>query len=391
MKGNQLGLIVNPVAGMGGSVGLKGTDGDLAMEARSRGAVPLAEARAVKALSQLGELRDNLTLLTCAGAMGEAAARSSGIEPTVVYWPERSATTAADSRAGAAEIVAARPDLVLFAGGDGTARDLLPAVGSTIPLLGIPAGVKMHSAVFAASARAAGEVARAFLEAGSEARNSATRGSAVLLRDAEVMDRETDSAPVAQLSPRLYGMVRTPSLSFLVPGAKSSSRLTDEAALAGAVEHVAGLVGDARVSLLGPGSTMQRLKSKCGFEGTPLGVDAVSNGRCLATDLNEAAILDLIRFDAARIVVSVVGGQGFLFGRGNQQLSPRVIEAVGTKNVVVLSSLEKLTALPGQRLLVDTGDEQLDETLAGHIHVRVGKVRTVVMPVRAAHPLSAGD
>ena len=375
MSRHRLGLIVNPVAGMGGSVGLKGTDGGLAAQARTLGAVPLAESRAVAALSQLGGLGDKLILFTCSGAMGAVAARLCGIEPTIVYRPASKATTAADSRAGALEVVARRPGLLLFAGGDGTARDLLPAVGASTPLLGVPSGVKMHSALFAATARAAGEVARNFLEAGNPA---------VLLRDTEVMDREAGEGPLQALSPRLYGMVRTPSLSFLVPGAKSASRMTDEAALAGAVEHVAGLICDGRVSLLGPGSTMQKLKTQCGFDGTPLGVDAVCNGRCLARDLSETGILDLIGSGAARIVVSVVGGQGFLFGRGNQPLSPRVIETVGTENIVVLSSLEKLTSLPGQCLLVDTGDERLDERLTGYIKVRVSDARTVVMPVRNA-------
>ena len=369
----RLGLIVNPVAGLGGSVGLKGTDGELAAEARALGAVPLAEARAATALSQLAGLRNKLSVLTCSGAMGEAAARLSGIEPTVVYRPKASATTAADSRAGAHEIVAGRPDLLLFVGGDGTARDLLPAVGTSAPLLGVPSGVKMHSAVFAATARAAGEVARNFLQA---------RNPAALLREAEVLDRDSAHGSIEQLSPRLYGMVRTPSLSFLVPGAKSSSRLTDEAALAGAVDRVVGTISDDRISLLGPGSTMQSLKQQCGFEGTTLGIDAVSNGRCLAKDLSERGILDLIGDAKARIVVSIVGGQGFLFGRGNQQFSPEVIEAVGTENIVVLSSLEKLTSLSGQCLLVDTGDERLDSLLAGYIKVRVSNARTVVMPVR---------
>ena len=202
-----------------------------------------------------------------------------------------------------------------------------------------------------------------------------------LLRDAEVMDREIVSGKADQLSPRLYGMVRTPSLAFLVPGAKSASRLTDQAALAGAVRRVADLLDDERVSLLGPGSTMQLVKRECGFEGTPLGVDAVANGGLLAMDLNEQSILGLIQDRPARIVVSVVGGQGFLFGRGNQQLSSRVIRAVGIDAIVVVSSLEKLSSLPGRCLLVDTGDERLDEALAGHIEVRVGAVRTTFMPV----------
>lgn len=385
MSGFRLGLIVNPIAGMGGTVGLKGTDGRLAAAARSLGATPLAGGRALTALSQLAIGVDKLSVLTCSGAMGADAVRQCGLDASILYRVADRATRADDSRAGAARIIEERPDLLLFVGGDGTARDLLEVVGSKIPLLGVPSGVKMHSAVFAATARAAGEVVRNFLVAGDRQ---------ALLRDAEVMDREIVTAGTGgyaeQLSPRLYGMVRTPSLSFLVPGAKSASRLTDQAALAGAVRRVADQLGDERISLLGPGSTMQLLKRRCGFEGTPLGVDAVANGRRLALDLNERRILDLIQDRPARIVVSVVGGQGFLFGRGNQQLSSRVIRAVGIDGIVVVSSLEKLSSLPGGCLLVDSGDERLDELLAGHIEVRTGALRTTFMPVGNTHGRALG-
>ena len=376
MSGYRLGLIVNPIAGMGGSVGLKGTDGGLAARARSLGAGPVAAGRAVAALSQLGETGSNLELLTCSGAMGEDAARQSGLDPSIMHCAPKDATTAQDSRAAAMRIVERHPDLVLFVGGDGTARDLQPAVGSSTPLLGVPSGVKMHSAVFAATARAAGEVARRYLAA-------ADRES--LLRDAEVMDREPGPKSAGSLSPRLYGMVRTPSLSFLVPGAKSSSRVTDQAALAGAVRRVARLLCDERISLLGPGSTMQLVKRACGFDGTPLGIDAVRSRRRVATDLGERQILDLSGDKPARIVVSIVGGQGFLLGRGNQPLSSRVIRSVGLDNIVAVSSLEKLTSLPEGCLLVDTGDSVLDEELAGYRQVLVGEMKTVLMPVRTAH------
>ena len=371
MSRYRLGLIVNPIAGMGGTVGLKGTDGGLAARARSLGAEPVSAGRAVAALSQLGEAGSNLVVLTCSGAMGEDAARQSGLDLSIVHRAVANATTAQDSRAAAMRIVERHPDLVLFVGGDGTARDLLPAVESFTPLLGVPSGVKMHSAVFAATARAAGEVARRYLRAPD--RES-------LLRDAEVMDRE----PAESQSPRLYGMVRTPSLSFLVPGAKSTSRVTDQAALRDAVRRVARLLGDERISLLGPGSTMQLVKRECGFDGTPLGIDAVRAGRRIATDLNERQILDLSDNEPARIVVSIVGGQGFLFGRGNQPLSSRVIRCVGLDNIVVVSSLEKLSLLPGGCLLVDTGDSVLDEALAGYRQVLVSAMNTVLMPVGTA-------
>ena len=373
----RLGFIINPIAGMGGSVGLKGTDGDLAVAARALGAAPVARPRAVTALSQLADLGRELEILTCSGDMGATAAEAAGIQPRIVHRIDRAATTSDDTRAAARSILAGQPGLLLFVGGDGTARDLLQAVGREIPILGVPSGVKMHSAVFAASARAAGEVARRYLLADDRE---------TLLGDAEVMDRDSSDAGEQVLSPRLYGLLRTPRLTFLVPGAKASSRVTESAALEGAVRRAGELVADQRISLIGPGSTMQALKRRLGFAGTPLGVDAVQDGRCVAQDLNEQGILELIAERPARIVVSVVGGQGFLFGRGNQQLSARVISEVGIDNIVVLSSLEKLTALTGNCLLVDTGDEALDNALAGHIPVVVSSARTVMMPVRDASP-----
>ena len=376
MSRHLLGLIVNPIAGMGGSVGLKGTDGELAARARSLGAEPTSAPRAVVALSQLKRRPAGFDVLTCSGAMGAEAARQTGLDPVIVHEAAKDATTADDTREGALRIAERRPDLVLFAGGDGTARDLLGVLGSSIPVLGVPCGVKMHSAVFAATARAAGDVAGNYLAA-------TDRES--LLRDAEVLDREPGSGADGTQAPRLYGLVRTPSLSFLVPGAKSSSRVTDQAALAGAIRRVSRLVGDGRLSLLGPGSTMQRVKRECGFEGSPLGIDALAGGRRIGADLNERQILDLLGNAPARIVVSVVGGQGFLFGRGNQPLSNRVIGRVGPGNIVVLSSLEKLTALPGRCLLVDTGEAGLDEALAGYLKVFVSEMKTVMMPVRSAH------
>ncbi len=374
----RLGLIINPIAGMGGSVGLKGTDGALAARARALGAEPVAARRAVTALAPLAELAERVEILTGAGELGENAAAEQGFRASIVH-VGGSETSAADTRATASAILERDPALLLVVGGDGTARDVLAVVGRSVPMLGVPAGVKMHSAVYAATARAAGEVARRFLLA--EDRDA-------LLTDAEIMDREIRNGEAISLSPTLFGIVRTPKLAFLVPGAKASSRVTERAALAAAVARAADLVADERISLIGPGSTMQTLKRRLGFEGTPLGVDAVRGGRFVAGDLSEQRILDLIDDLPARILVSVVGGQGFLFGRGNQQLSSRVIRAVGIDNVVVVSSLEKLTALAHGCLLVDTGEDSLDEQLAGHMPVIVSGKRQVMMPVKNASRLA---
>ena len=376
---HRLGLIVNPIAGMGGSVGLKGTDGELAAAARKLGASPVACERAQTALAQLGGFGDGLAILTCAGEMGADAAALAGLEPRVLTKAADRKTVAADTRAGAMAIVESDPDLLLFVGGDGTARDVLEVVGRRVPVLGVPSGVKMHSAVFAASARGAGEIAARFLRA---------RDRRSLLGDAEVLDRDIDGA--GEASPRLYGVVRAPRSGFLVPGAKAASPVSEQAALDAAVARAVARMDDSRISLLGPGSTMRLAKRRIGFKGTLLGVDAVRHGSRLATDLGEREILELLgEHGRGRIVVSVVGGQGFLFGRGNQQLSARVIARVGKANIDIVSSMEKLTALPSGCLLVDTGDESLDDELSGHLPVIVSRSRTAMMPVRCTSTGSA--
>ena len=365
----MIGLIVNPIAGMGGRIGLKGSDGDRAAQAASAGAVARAGTRTTTALEGLLPFADRLELLACSGAMGEDAAVSAGLSAAVLYRPEEPGRTTAGDTAEAARIIANRePDLLLFAGGDGTARDLVQAIGDAVPVLGIPAGVKMHSSVFAASPRAAGEVAYRFLLSSERAD---------MLDVAEVLDRETDSE-----APTIFGSLVTPRLNELVPGAKAASRLSDRAALAAALERTHRLIDDHRINLLGPGTTMLSLKRLLGFEGSLLGVDAVRRGEVAGVDLGEGDILDFIAGEASRIVVTVVGGQGFLFGRGNQPLSPAVIREVGIDNIVVVASQEKLAGLPGNCLLVDTGDAELDRDLSGYLPVLVSSRRSVMMPVR---------
>ena len=271
-------------------------------------------------------------------------------------------------------------NLLLFAGGDGIARDLLEVIGASVPILGIPCGVKMHSAVFATTPRAAADVVRAFFNAADPAS---------LLIAAEIMDRQADGGGEPS-SPSLYGFMRTPRIADLVAPAKTGP--ASGALLEGACRYVAWLVGnDRRLSLLGPGSTLQRVKGELGFTGTLLGVDAVAGGRLVGTDLNESAILKLIDGQQARIVVGIVGGQGFLFGRGNQQLSARVIRKVGLDNIVVIAALDKLVALSGGSLLVDTGDDALDNDLAGYRPVITAARQRTFMRVHSVACGSGGS
>jgi predicted polyphosphate/ATP-dependent NAD kinase len=357
----RLGLIVNPVAGLGGRVGLKGTDGrEIVRRALELGAQPVAPVRADRALSRLERHRDGITIVAGARAMGGDAAREHGFETEVVDVAEE--TSADDTRAAAAEMERRRVDLILYAGGDGTTRDIVDAVGTRVPILGIPTGVKMHSGVFATSPEAAGDLAASQFE----------------LREAEVMDIDEEALRDGRVSAQLYGVATVPRDRTRVQHPKAGSRGGD-AGLEALCRELAIEAGEG-LWLFGPGTTTGKILSHLGIEGTLLGIDAIEDGQPAGLDLSESQLLGLLDGRTARVVVSVVGGQGYVLGRGNQQLSPEVIRR---GDLVVIASLEKLIALDPQRLLVDTGDVELDRELSGYRRVRVAPGHTVVFPMEA--------
>ena len=366
----KLGLIVNPIAGMGGRVGLKGTDGvDALRQALALGAQPEAHRRAVEALAIIAKAMPEATLVTCAGAMGEDAARECGISPVLVGGApkDKRKTTGADTRHAVAEMQRVGVDLLLFAGGDGTARDICDALRSTaihgerLPALGIPAGVKMHSGVFALTPRRAGELALRFLQGGL--------GGVI---DAEVMDIDEDAFRMSSVAATLYGYISVPQDSHAVQSTKSGTAEDEQEALAAIARQVIADMVDDTLYIIGPGTTTKAVADGLGVANTLLGVDAVLNGRLLATDATESDLLRLTERRPAKIVVTAIGGQGYIIGRGNQQLSPRLIRRIGRDNIIVAATRSKLLRLGGRPLLVDTGDPALDEALSGYIKIVTG-------------------
>jgi predicted polyphosphate/ATP-dependent NAD kinase len=369
----KIGLIVNPVAGMGGSVGLKGTDGrEILDRAQALGARPVAPERALRALRRLAAAAPGTALLGCAGAMGGDVAREAGLPFTPIYRSQE-ATTAADTRAAAQALRAQGAALILFAGGDGTARDILDAVGDAVPMLGIPSGVKMHSAVFAISPEAAGQFA---------ALVATDRGGKIVIREAEIMDIDEDAMRTGRVSARLHGYGRVPFERQLVQSAKAGG-MAEDAALDGVCREIASEMRPGVVYVLGPGTTTHRILGHLGLVGTLLGVDAVLDDKVLGRDLAGQQLEALLRGRPAQIVVSVIGGQGYIFGRGNQQIGAGVIRAAGRDNIIVVASQHKLASLDGGRLLVDTGDRALDEELQGYIRVRTGPGQSAIMRLAA--------
>ncbi len=379
-RGRRVGLIVNPVAGLGGRVGLKGSDGAaIQQRALELGAVPRALDRTTEALIRLRPIAGEFEFITYPEEMGEEAARRSEFDPEVIGAIVPGRTTAEDTRAAACEMRRLGVELLLFAGGDGTARDVFDAVGQDLAVLGIPTGVKIHSAVYAISPAAAGELARAFLE-----------GRTAGMHESEVVDVNEAALRRGVVSTTLYGILRVPNDVRRIQGAKAVSSESDASAAAAIAKHVVARMDVDTVYIVGPGTTTRAILTELGIEKTLLGVDVIHREKLLASDANEARLLELLDGRTARIVVTPIGGQGYLFGRGNQQISPDVLRRVGVENVLVIATPEKLNRLTTRPLLVDTGDEDVDQMLAGYVCVVCGPDDLRVVRVSSASLTEVG-
>lgn len=368
----KLGVIVNPVAGLGGRVGLKGSDGtEVLRKARELGAQPESPGRAVEALKIISEISDSVEVITYPKEMGEDECRLAGLSPTVIEPAtfKSGQTTSEDTQRAAQEMLSRKVDLLLFAGGDGTARNICDAVGDKVVVLGIPAGVKIHSAVYAVTPKSSGKVAQRLLE-----------GKLINIRQAEVMDIDEDAFRQGRVSAKLYGYMYVPEERRLVQSVKAGGFLAEKEALQGiAADVIDSMDSGDEYFIIGPGTTTKVVMDALELTNTLLGVDVVHKKQLIANDVAEAQLMELIKGKKAKIVVTVIGGQGHLFGRGNQQLSPKIIRHVGKENIIIIATKEKLASLSTRPLLVDTGDEMLNEELSGYMRVTTGFAEYTVL------------
>lgn len=372
----MLGFIVNPVSGLGGRVGLKGSDGlAIQKQARELGAVPEALDRAAEALRMLKKSASDLEkIVTYPGEMGENVAVRLGFSPIVIGDINHGKTTAADTRRAAHEILALGVDLILFAGGDGTARNICDAVGVTVPAIGIPAGVKIHSAVFGINPASTGVLAAQFL-----------RDEVHTLRNAEVMDIDEVAYRQGIVSPRLFGYLQIPYQRRFVQAWKSPNPVSEEAVLNAIALDVIDQMEE-NYYIVGPGTTTRPILTNLGLNKTLIGVDVVCGRKLVIADANETSLRELLENHAAKVVVTPIGGQGYIFGRGNQQISPKVLSRIGLDNIIVISAPEKILSLGGRPLLVDTGDNEIDRALSRHIKIVTGYGERIVYPVASGIP-----
>lgn len=364
----RIGLIINPLAGLGGQAALKGSD-NVAEQALAMGVLPLANERARQAMQGVLPYAERIELLVAPGPMGADLAAELGLEYRVAGQLESGQTRAEDTRRLASELVAEHVDLLLFAGGDGTARDICSSIPAGQLVLGIPAGVKIHSGVYAVNPRAAGELVSLLV-----------RGELVRLGEAEVRDIDEDAFRQGKVRTRHFGELAIPEEGRFVQQVKQGGRETETLVL----DDIAGWLQeqDPQVGwIMGPGSTNLGLLQAMGLEGTLLGVDVMRDGQLLAVDATEQQLWELLEQGGEwRILVTAIGGQGHILGRGNQQISPRIVRAVGLENLLVVATKTKLRTLAGRPFLLDSGDAELDQALTGLRRVLSGYREEMLYP-----------
>lgn len=369
----RLGVVINPFAGIGGAMALKGSDGDtIRQQALAAGATKLANEKMTRALSKLTDFAQ-LCVLTASGEMGETCCAALGFDYSVIYTSQSTETTHTDTENAVRELVEQGVDLILFAGGDGTARNVCSIVDDKVPVLGVPAGVKIHSGVYAVTPSAAGDVVAKMLT-----------GELVSVRQAEVRDIDESAFREGKVRARHYGEMQVPDELTYVQSVKMGGREDESMVINDIAEYLSEMIADddEHVYVMGSGSTVGEVMARLGLANTLLGVDVVKNGEVIAADVTAAKLLKLVSDSPARLVITAIGGQGHIFGRGNQQLSPDVLRAIGRDNILVAATKQKLQQLEGRPLRSDTSDEELDSELAGIIAVITGYDDRVYYPLQ---------
>jgi len=364
----KLGFVINPYAGIGGAVALKGSDGQAIVEqALSRGALPQAQKRASATMQKLTIDRAVLSgasLLTAAGNMGEAVLRALDL-PCEVLYQSGVQSSAVDTKNVIRLFAQQQVDLIVFAGGDGTARDVLDVLSgelaSSIPVVGIPAGVKIHSAVYAVTPSRAGELIQLLLS-----------GEPMSLHESQVMDLDENAFREGRVDATCYGYLSVPVDDTRMQLIKQGGLNHHDIAVQDIASDIIESMEPDIFYLIGSGSTTAEIMEQLSLSNTLLGIDIVYNQQLIVSDADEQTILKTIGEQAAKIVVTTIGGQGHVFGRGNQQLSAKVIRHVGRENIIIIASNEKLRSLDKRPMISDTGDVDLDKQLAGLYQVITG-------------------
>jgi len=368
MGSKRVGFIVNPIAGMGGAVGLKGTDGAAYLEALKRGAKPIAPIRALEFLNSIKSACFHI--ISAPSIMGEDYVRASvHANKLLRVIGEISIPTSSEDTIRIAREMSELVDLLVFVGGDGTARDICTAINTKIPVIGVPSGVKMYSAVFAVNPCAAAELLDHYLK------------GEVSFVEREVLDIDEEAFRRDQLELKLHCYLITPIYEYLVQPSKTLyTSINEESSKEAIAEYLVETMESGIPYVLGPGSTVKTICKKLSLNCTLLGVDVILDGKLLVRDASERDLLEVLReYGKVKIVISPIGRQGFIFGRGNQQISSRILKHVDKNDIIVISTESKIREL--SRLLVDTGDEEVNSKLRGYIKVLIDYNKFLIVKV----------
>ncbi len=356
-----IGLIINPISGMGGTVGLKGTDGrEILKKAINLGAIPKANNRTMEFLNGLESIKHELLFITCPGIMGENILKELNynyetIQDSIFEKCNNILDTTPEHTALAAQIMmkSENVQIIIFVGGDGTARDVLNVIKRSKPCLGIPAGVKIYSSVFALNPIDASNLLIQFL------------WDEIPLKESEVLDVDEEQYRAGQLVSKLYGYLYTPFNPDFCQFSKMGTPKSDLNNQERIANRIIEILEDDVYYLLGPGTTVKFIVDKLNQNKTLLGIDLLLNKNIISKDLNEQQILEYVKAEKVKIIISIIGRQGFIFGRGNLQISPNVLKEVGCKNMIIVATKFKLQSIHNRILKLDTRDPELDKKMKG--------------------------
>lgn len=373
----KLGLIINPYAGIGGSVGLKGSDGDdIRAEAFARGAETRALGRMQRCLEKLRPFAQELQIYCFAGIMGEVAAVNTGLHYSLVGSAQNNPSSAQDTQAAVTTLIKESVDIILFAGGDGTARNIADALqqanaGQQV-VLGVPSGVKMHSGVYAITPEAAADILLCLLSK-----------QLVNVQACDVRDIDEVAFREGKVKTRFYTSMLAPVLPQFLQQVKNSGAAQDELVKLDIAHYLIDNLVEDTLYVVGPGSTTSVFLEQLGVEGSLLGVDVILNRKLIAADITAPQLSELVdnHVGEIKLVITAIGGQGHIIGRGNQQLSAEILRKVGRNNIQVIATKEKILSLAGRPLLVDSNDPELDKSFSGYQSVLVGYDEFVLYPI----------
>lgn len=371
----RLGLVINPFAGVGGPSGNKGSDDVKIQAAAKEGVLPLtARQRARTFVEQVAQLGDgaDVVLVTVAGDMGGGSLVDCGMAIEYVDFRPPANSTAEDTQHAVMAIQSRAVDLLVFVGGDGTARDVCQVVNPEQVVLGIPAGVKMHSGVFAINPQAAAKIVADLIS-----------GQLVRAVKQEVRDIDEQAFRQGRVNSRYFGEMLTPEEAHFIQSVKQGGFEVEDLVLLDIAEDLKKRLSNYDLIILGPGSTTFNIALNWGLQTTLLGVDLIRDGRVIAADVDAktlAAQLSVKELKVA-LVITVIGGQGHIIGRGNQQLRSDLLRRIGREHLYIVATKTKLKSLAGRPLVMDSGDYQMDQQWRGYVPVLTGYDDLVLYPL----------